>query len=480
MSHREREIARNGRAAGFGAVGSAVLHAGLFAVLVAVEPAPELDFEFELPTEVEFGLTEAMEAVDEAAAGAQTVEAEAVEDTSQAGADAVGDAGVDAAIADAGVDAMDAGVDADAGDASDDADAGDAGDDAGDGGADADLIARGPPASLDGPSEIPAGAQIAIRFDMARVRASPLNGEVRRLLASIPDWRLILNGSGIDPINDLERLLLASPNLQRSQLVMAGRHAHPDEGEQYIRDVVARFGAARSTPIRWRERFGVNVANWPNEDETTREIAIVGPRHFTISRPDDLQRVLSVARARENENVDDEELESAVGADALLSMGAEDAFSIEVEGARGFIRRGDTSRIPTRLRAAVRQEATEVNVRAVGTFENDAEAERAVEYWSAYRDAQAESLNNVFTRSLYRRVTAAELVQDGRRIRFSIALSTGQARLALSYVQGMLRASRRRRQRARPVPSMSATMSAPMSTMSAMEPETDTEQTRTP
>lgn len=415
--------------------GSFILHGIVLGVLIAVEPPPELDFEFELPAEVEFGLTEAVDAVETGSTEAiQPVEADGAR-SEENGSEAVADAGVDGGPPDAGVDAgpEDAGQDGDGGEE-----------------ADADLIARGPPASLDGPSSIPAGAQIAMRFDMARVRASPLQGEVRRLLASIPDWQLILNGSGIQPIDDLERLLLASPNLQRSQLVMAGRHSHVDEGAQYIRDVVDRFGSARGEAIRWRTQYGVDVANWPNEDETERVLAIVGPRHFTISRPEDLQRVLSVAHARETENVEDDELESARGADALLSMGAEDAFSIEVEGARAFIRRGDTSQIPTRLRAAVRQEPTEVTVRAVGTFESPAEAERAAEFWRRYRDDQAASLDNIFTRELHRRVVGSTLEAEGSRIRFSIALSTGQARLALSYVQGMLRASRRRR--ARPTP----------------------------
>ena len=435
MSHRARDDARNARAAGFGVLGSCVLHGLVLVVLVSVRPPPDLDFEFELPVEVEFGLTEAVEAVQTGVTqDIEPTEAESGPEGAETPPPVV-DAGVDAGARDAGVDA------------GEDAGEEDAGEDAGDAGADADLVARGPPASLDGPASIPAGAQIAIRFDMARVRASPLQGDVRRLLASIPDWHLILNGSGIEPLDDLERLLLASPNLQRSQLVMAGRHTHVEEGPQYIRDVVERFGRARGQATAWQRRHGVDVVNWPNEDETERVLAIVGPRHFTISRPEDLQRVLSVAHARESENVEDDELESSVGADALLSMGAEDAFSVEVEGARAFIRRGDTSRIPTRLRAAVRQEASEVNVRAVGTYESPAEAERAAEYWRAYRDAQADALDNMFTRDLHRRVVGSTLEQEGARVRFSIAITTGQARLALSYLQGMLRASSRRRPR---------------------------------
>ncbi|MCZ7686408.1 MAG: hypothetical protein M5U28_49670 [Sandaracinaceae bacterium] len=36
---------------------------------------------------------------------------------------------------------------------------------------------------------LPAGSQIALRLDVARVRASPLAGDVREVLRAMPDWR---------------------------------------------------------------------------------------------------------------------------------------------------------------------------------------------------------------------------------------------------------------------------------------------------
>ena len=50
---------------------------------------------------------------------------------------------------------------------------------------------------------MPPGAQLALRIDMKRVRESPLGPDVTRFLHGVPDWQLILAGSGIDPVADL-------------------------------------------------------------------------------------------------------------------------------------------------------------------------------------------------------------------------------------------------------------------------------------
>lgn len=437
------------------------MHVVALVIAGAVTQAPQLEFEFELPAEVEFGLTEEVEA---ASGGLQDtpppVEAEATGDEGSARGSA-GDAGVDAGPQDAGaIDAgpsdagWDAGSDAESDAGSDtgprDAgwDAGDAGVDApGDGGDGGGLVAE----SLDGPSRIPPGAQIALRLDMASVRASPLAPEVRRLLAAIPDWQLILAGSGIDPLEDLERLLIASPNLQRARLVMAGRHAHTDEdGDTYIRQVVQRFSEARGTRPRWRTRHGVPVSPWPNEDETARVLAIIGPRHFTITRPQDLRRTLAIAQAREQTQEDEEErdeaLERAAGADALLSMGEGDAFTIEVEGARQFLRSGNPALMPASLRAAVQGSETRITVRGLATFDSAEEAEAAQTYWNEQRERAS---RNAFVRltGLDSALSEATLELEGRRLRIGAGLSLAQARLVLGYLEGAMRTRARRRAR---------------------------------
>ncbi len=426
-----------------GLAGSLLLH-GLTLLLVnAATSRPRLDFEFELPAEVEFGLTEAMEA----AGGAGAQAAASVRGASGEGSVAAGggslDAGTDAGLdagTDAGLDAADLVATA-SGAAEDEDETGELG----------NITEDTPtePEALTGPARIPPGAQIALRIDMGEVRRSPLAPEVRRLLTAIPDWALILDGSGIDPLEDLDRLLIASPNLQRSRLIIAGRHTHADgtgDGRDYIHDVVQRFGATRGVPTPWSRRHGVDVAPWPNEDSTRRVLAIVGPRHFTITRPQDLLPTLSVARAREERAHEepDTELEDAQGPDALLSMGPGDAFTVEIEGARRFVRSGQTARIPARLRLAVRStDGTTIHIRGVATFDSPAQARDAFEFWNRERERTA---RNTMVRLMGLASALGDdlLELDGSTIRLHGPLTESQTRLLLGYLEGMVRQPRRR------------------------------------
>ena len=440
-----------GRATALGVGLSLALHAALWWMAgSAASAGPELDLEFELPEEIEFGLTEEMAAASGASAPPESAPPASAEDP-LAGGPGEG-VGLDAGLLDAGVDAGPLVAEAEA-DPADDVPEEETpaaeipGEDAEDG----EGVEGG-----EGEGRIPPGAQLALRLDMARVRASPVAGAVRDLLAAIPDWQLILEGSGIQPLEDLDRLMIASPNLQRSRLIMAGRHAHANEdgdGRAYVREVVARFGEARGAPTPWSTRHGVPVAPWPNEDRTERVIAIIGPAHFSITRPEDLQRLLSVARAREEgagDDEDDEDLEDASGPDALLSMGEEDAATLEIEGARQFLRRGDATIVPVRARAAIRQDGPgHVVLRARAHYESAEEAERAHAFWDAKR---AEAAGDWRTQL----VGMAGPLRDGTlaleedALRVEMRLSVPQARLLLGYLEGMVGARRRRPRRPPP------------------------------
>jgi hypothetical protein len=189
--------------------------------------------------------------------------------------------------------------------------------------------------TIEGDSRIPPGAQLALRLDLKRVRQSPLAPDVTRLLGGIPDWRMLLSGSGIDPVQDLDRLLLASPNLQRSKLVLAGQHRR---APSFAKQRVEALAESRGKRVRWHRRYGVKTAPWHNLDSTPRTIALLSTHVFSISRNQDLKRVLAMAKARELRDPSKDEWLAARGAEALLSMGPEEVLSVEVEGARRFVR----------------------------------------------------------------------------------------------------------------------------------------------
>ncbi len=439
---------RWGAAAGLAA--SLALHAGLLTWVSWSRT--ELDFELTLPDEVEIGLTEDVFVVGGDPAGAEAPPAPA-----PAVAEAAAEAAAEAEAArDAGARGpRDAGV----------PDAGGTGQ---------DLVAEEEGAEGEGgagggqtdETRLPAGAQIALRLDMERIRGSSLAPDVRRVLGAVPDWQAVLEGSGIEPLDDLDRVLIASPNLQRSRMVLAGRYV-PDRVD--VRAVIARMAAARGTTAEMHREHGVEVAPWANADDTERVIALVGPRHFTITRPEDLPRVLAIASARAereqeeadpgHEHTDENPTEALDGPDALLSMGEGEALSLEVEGARQFVR-GQTRGAPARLRVAVTErDGGGVAIDIEGHFDSDAEARDALDYWSALRDQASRDVFVAMT-GMASTLRGATLEVDGSTLRGHTTMSASQIRLVLSFVESTLARQARRQGAPSPTPSPSVSPTA--------------------
>jgi hypothetical protein len=412
----------------FGLVASLAVHLAAFAYIASATSQFDFDFELTLPIEVEFGLTGEMEM----AAADMPPKATGTPDPRWSGAlgedgdDPTPDAGVPMDT-DAGA-GTGAGTDADTG-ADTDADA--------DTDTDADEVEPVAPSTLAGPSRIPPGAQLALRVDMKRVRASPLAPDVTRFLQGVPDWQLLLAGSGIDPVADLDRLLVATPNLQRSKLVLAGRHPH-DAG--FVRKSVQRLARSRGKGVRWRRRFGVATAPWHNLDRTPRTIALLSAHHFSITRRQDLERVLAMTKARELRDADEEGLVAARGPDALLSMGPEEAISLEVEGVHRFVI-GNIKHIPIRLRLAVRETGPdEATVSVLATYPSEEIAQLASAYWKKVAHFYSQQLIMSlagFGKTLRR----MDLEPEDDRIRISFTLNADQIRFILSYAEGRLRGS---------------------------------------
>jgi hypothetical protein len=418
----------------FGWAFSLAMHGAMFGYVVWRTSAPELGLEFELPLEVEFGMTEAMIA-------APAASSPPPEEAPQAGAEGEGEgqAGVDAGVPDAGVARPDAGR--------------------------RQRPDAGPPevaSTEDGaPSEggegtgvafLPAGSQLALRLDIARVRRSPLADDVRATLAAVPDWNALLDGSGISPLDDMDRLLVASPNLRRDRIIAAGR-SNGDQGT--IRAAAERLAASEGATLEWRTMEGVEVADWHNADATDRVIAIIGPQHFVIARPEDLPRVLSVARVRAADDParGEGEEEPVHPADALLSMGEGEGLTLEVEGARNFARgqRTPIERIPTRLRVAFSEAPDAVALRIAGTYEDAGQATEAVAFWDRMREGYA---RNVIVSMLgfggllgRTHITARE-----DTLHAEVDMTFDEMRRLLGFARGMFEDRQRRQQLEEPPP----------------------------
>lgn len=402
----------------FGIVASFLLHVAALAYIGGATAHYDFDFDLTMPAEVEFGLTSemAMAAASEPPRATGSPDPRWAHNAVEGGESRTPDAGVPQ-----NTDA-DAGIDADT-DTDTDTDA------------DADAVVA--PPTLTGPSRIPPGAQLALRVDLRRVRQSTLAPDVTRFLRGVPDWQLLLEGSGIDPVADLDRLLVATPNLQRSRLVLAGRHGR-DEG--FARQSVNRLARSQGKSVRWRRRYGVATAPWHNQDTTLRTIALLDPNHFSITRKQDLERVLAMAQARELRDAEREGLVAARGPEALLSMGPEEVISLEVEGVHQFVR-GNIKHVPIRLRLAVRETAPNVaTVSVLATYPSDSLAQDASIYWKKVATFYSEQLIMSlagFGKTLRR----MEFKPEDERIEVSFELNADQIRFILSYAEGRLRAT---------------------------------------
>jgi hypothetical protein len=452
------------------------LHAGVALTVRSMATVPQLDFQFAMPDQVEFGMTEAMDvALVDSAPPSPVPEPEvATPLTGDREGEGPGPAAPDAGVPDqehteaigldAGVPEPAAGLDggvpeplADGG-APPHSDAGvDGGVDGGvgdsvDGGAAVDAGPARPRiplanATIRGPARIPAGAQLALRLDMARLRQSAVASDIRALIAAVPDWQELLGGSGIDPLDDLERVLIATPNRYRSRIMVAGRHIHD---EAFTRAVVDRMATARSTQVTWSTREGVPVAPWANEGATPRELAVLGPQHFTISRPEDLAVVLAMTQARAEREA--EGLEEASGPDVLLSMGPGEGLSLEVEGVHAFLAGGDPAVIPLRARLAIREVGPRmVGIDGLAVFPSAQLAADAVTYWSAQREA---ALSNMMVRMMLGNLAGVlqsfTFEPDGERVEIRGRASVDDLRRALAIVRAQFeswaREAERRRQ----------------------------------
>jgi hypothetical protein len=176
-------------------------------------------------------------------------------------------------------------------------------------------------------------------------------------------------------------------------------------------------------------------------------VAILGPRHFALCRPEDLERVLAIAQARDAAQQEETEQETpeaarSRGAAALLSMEPDEALSLEVEGARRFLRRGDPTLFPARVKASMRREGEHhVRLRLVARYDTDEEATRATDYWNEQREALA-GQTMVALLGFSGPLRDATVEREGAEVRVASLLTHRQVRAILGFLEGAVRRPR--------------------------------------
>jgi hypothetical protein len=180
----------------------------------------------------------------------------------------------------------------------------------------------------------------------------------------------------------------------------------------------------------------VPVAPWANADTTARVVALIGPQHFSISREEDLSRLLAIAAARHGaprKGPPSARAPNTHPAEALLSMPPNAGLTLEVEGVRQFVRNGRG--IPAKLRvAAIETPETTVRLQGRWEYDDDAQAEQAHTFWDQMRRAYAiNTLVSLIGPS--GPLTEGSIVRENAVLELETTLSVRQTRLILGYVR---------------------------------------------
>lgn len=155
----------------------------------------------------------------------------------------------------------------------------------------------------------PGNAIFSALLRLDRVRGTAFEEPVRKIMELVPDYRIALESTGVDPINDLNSMFMASAQPQYlQQTFLAVRHNLSDAAIKTALD--SRFEA----PMQWRPYRGVESRELVPDTsryQDPRRILLARPGLAVLARPEWLPQLTDELPA-------DSELRA--GSDAKISM----------------------------------------------------------------------------------------------------------------------------------------------------------------
>lgn len=148
-------------------------------------------------------------------------------------------------------------------------------------------------------SYLPQGTKVVARIDFARIRQSPLAPDISSAIRASETFQHLAGGSGIDPVQDLDAMLVGADALYTDRRVVVLRHHQSDAD---IRQRVLAIAVDRGGAPEWREVSGVSAIRWPIEPAATvptsvdYSLVITGPYELVLAPSDELPRIAGVAR----------------------------------------------------------------------------------------------------------------------------------------------------------------------------------------
>ena len=128
----------------------------------------------------------------------------------------------------------------------------------------------------------PGNARIIFLFRTDRVRGSRFEKPFMELMKAFPDYKIVVQNSGLDPVHDFDAMVVASNNLNdASQTFTAIRH-HKSDAE-----IKKLFNDHFIVPLKWEERQGRPYAK-PEGGHggiSSRDLYMPAPGLAVIMRP---------------------------------------------------------------------------------------------------------------------------------------------------------------------------------------------------
>ena len=281
----------------------------------------------------------------------------------------------------------------------------------------------------------PVGAVIGLHADLGRVGDTSLVLETDALLGLIPGWQDVLEGSGLDPVNDLQRVFVATPTLRRQDLVVSAR---VKGGARSIERAAASLAAGKGgASFAGADASGVRAAPWRSHDATERVVALLDHDQIVIARPSDVARVQVVAAALAKRHAHRPGMERTTGPAALLAMYEDEAVALSVEGTR-TLAPAFASFLPKGLRLALHHiDEQYAQLRMFGYYESPAAASAALERLTQLRPSMLDHPRVTYL-GLRSAIEEATLSQDGPNLTIDARLTLHQTRYLMRMVARLL------------------------------------------
>jgi hypothetical protein len=297
------------------------------------------------------------------------------------------------------------------------------------GGERASAIPSGPP-----PSYLAAGTKVVGRIDVARIRRSPLAPDIASALRSSATWQALAGSSGLDPVQDLDAILIGGDAVYTDRRVVVLRHPRT---EAEVRDRILRMAVDRGAQPVWRDLGGgLAATSWPMEGSSVPVSLVITGEHELVLAPDDeLDRIASVARdhaaRRQGRDV---AIEPHLADFRATEIGTF-TFDVPLPARQGY------PEPPARSRFALDEGPTgEAMISAHAEFDTEAQAIAAEQYVSQQAQYWSQQMM-VRAIGMHRPLEQARIVRQGEQLDLATSLTAEELRralglMALSQLQG--------------------------------------------